>query len=170
MKKLAFDALEDQGEVDDLELTLNGGTYMVSKPTSGQIAIMFAAFAEDVPAPEAAKAIIDFYKNISIPEYEEYDEDDMPVEHSKLPTAADAVKEVLRNPRIKDSLEQMITLTEKVIEAFTGNPTKRPTDYLPSQKRTGQNSTATRRAPASTRSTSPRAASATGSTRSSSRG
>jgi hypothetical protein len=169
MKKLTFDAKEDEGEVDDLELTLNGRKVYVQKPTTGQVTIMMAAFAEDVPAPEAAKALLDFYKDISIRDYAEWDEEkDEGIPGTELPTAYDEVRAVLRNPKVTDSLEQMMDLTEKVIEAFTGNPTKPPTDYLPSRRSGGRSSTARR--PASTRSRSRRPGSATGSTASSSAG
>jgi hypothetical protein len=168
-KKLVFDALEEEGELEDLDLTLNGTTYPLSKPTTGQIAILMAAFSEETPAPDMAKAILDFYRNLSIQAYQEYDEEDEGVPGTELPTAYDAVRGILRNPRIPDSLEQMIRLTEKVVELVTGNPTKRPADYLPSQRNGGSNSTGQRRRPASTRSRSPRPGSATGSTRSSSR-
>lgn len=151
-RKLVFDAQEDSGEVEDLELTLNGEKHTVYKPTTGQSALMMAAFAEDVPATESAKAILDFFKNIT--------EDD----------GYAAIKGILENPNIPDSLEQVMDLTEKVIETFTGNPTKQPTDYLPSRQTGGQNSTVSQRKPASRRSGSPQRGSATGSTRSSSRG
>lgn len=170
-KKLVFDAREEEGELEDLDLTLNGTTFALNKPTTGQIAILMAAFAEETPAAEMAKAILDFYRDLSIPEFGEYDDETaLGVPGTELPTAYDEVKKILRNPRIPDSLEQMMSLTEKVVETVTGNPTKRPTDYLPSRGNGGSSSTASRRRPASTRSRSPQAGSATGSTRTSSRG
>jgi hypothetical protein len=168
-KKLLFDAREEEGELDDLELTLNGRVYGLSKPTSGQVTMLMAAFADDVPAPEMAKALLDFYRNVSIQDYAEYDEEGEGVPGTELDTAYIAVKGILNNPRIPDSLEQVSELTEKIVEVVTGNPTKQPTDYLPSRRSGGQSSTGQRRKPASTRSRSVPPASATGSTRSSSR-
>lgn len=168
-KKLVFDALEDEGELDEIELTLNGTTVSVFRPTSGQVAIMMAAFSDESTAANGAQALLSFYRNISVVEYAETDDDGFGVPGSELPTAHDLVKAFLSNPRIGNSLERMMELTEKVIEAFSGNPTKSPTDYLPSRQTGGRSSTASRRQATSTRSRSPRPASATGSTPTSSR-
>lgn len=151
VKKMIFDALEQEGEADSVELHLNGEIHQVYRPTSGQVAIMMAAFGEDASVADGAASILHFYRNIMEPE------------------GYAAIKSILNNPRIPDSLERVMELTQDVIEEFTGNPTKQPTDYLQSQKSAGQNSTASRRAPASTRSRSLPAGSATGSTRSTSR-
>lgn len=152
VRKLAFDVQEEDGEADSIEVALSTGQkFLVYQPTTGQSALMMSAFSDDSAMTDAAKAILDFYKDITEPE------------------GYEIIRDFLRNPRIPDSLEKLIDLTEKVIEAFTGNPTKQPTDYLPSRQSGGQSSTGSRQRPASTRSRSPRTASATGSTRSSSR-
>jgi hypothetical protein len=169
--KLIFDAREDEGEVDDLELTLNGSKFRIFRPTSGQVAIVSAAMSgEGGNVGTATKALLTFYKNIAEVQYEEYDDEGYGVEGTELPGADAAIKAMLENPRISDSFEQVMRLTEQVIESFTGNPTKRPTDYLPPQRSTGRSSTASRRQPASPRSTSRPRASATGSTPSASAG
>lgn len=165
-KKLAFDALEEEGEVDELELTLNKEVYRVLRPTSGQIALLVLAFDAESTGAETARSLLNFYEAISVQEYDEYDDEGYGIAGTERKTAKDAVKATLRNPKIPDSLERMIELTEKVVEVFTGNPTKQPTDYMPSQRTGGRNSTGSRPRPASTRSRSPRPGSATGSSRS----
>ena len=150
VKKLVFDAQEAEGEADSIELTLNGTTHIVYRPTTGQTALMMASFSDENDGSAGMAGILAFYKDIMEPE------------------GYLAIKALLRDPRVPDSLEQVMELTEQVIEAFTGNPTKQPTDYLPSRQSGGRSSTASRRQPASTRSSSPQRASATGSTRSSS--
>ena len=120
------------------------------RPTTGQTALMMSAFSGDSSVADGTHALLNFYRNIT--------EDD----------GYAAIKGMLENPNIPDSLEQLMDLTEAVIEEFTGNPTKQPTDYLPSRQTGGRNLTATRRRPGQTPSRSRRVGSATGSTRTSS--
>lgn len=148
LKKIILQAQESTEEARTLELDLAGETYTVWEPTSGQIALVAEALeSNDMGA--ATKGLKDFWRGLT--------DDD----------GYKAVIAVLANPNIPDSLEQVAQATRDVVEAFTTVPTKQPSDYLPSQKSTGQTSTAQRRQPGSTRSRSPQPGSSTTSTRSS---
>lgn len=150
-RKVSFNVESDDTVADDIEVQFSTGEVIrVWEPTSGQIALMLGAFSEDSESTDSAHAILQFFKNITEPE------------------GYRVVKDFLANPAVPNSLEQLVRLTNIVIEEFTGNPTKQPADYLPSRRGTGQSSTAQPQRRASTRARSPRAASATSSTRSSS--
>jgi len=150
-RKVKFEVEESNDVADDIEVQFSTGqTIRVWEPTNGQIALLLAAFSEESESTDSANSILTFYKNIT-------DADGYKV-----------VKDFLANPDIPNSFEQLVRLTNLVIEEFTGNPTKQPTDYLPSRRSSGQNSTARPQRRASTPARSRRSGSATGSTRTSS--
>jgi hypothetical protein len=147
--KFQFDIEEEEGELDQIEynIPILDEPLVIFKPTSGQLALLASAFSGDSEFTDSSKAVTRFFKGVT-------DE-----------VGFSQIMWILENPRITDSLEQVVRLAQDVMQRFAGNPTKQPSDYLAPQRGTGQSSTATRRRAASTPSPSRRTGSATSSTR-----
>lgn len=147
-RKFEFDVEETDNELDQIEynIAVLDEPLVIYRPTSGQLALLAAAFTDSAVFSESTAAVMRFFKGVT---------DDIGFAQ---------IMWILENPRIPKSLEQVVGLAQDVMEKFSGNPTKQPSDYLPSQRATGQSSTATRRRTGSTPSPSRRAGSATRST------
>lgn len=146
MPGFQFDFEVDEGERDFISYTLTNVSeepVIFYRPTPGQLANFASAFSEDASFPDQMAAIKRFFRNIT-------DEE-----------GYDVILDVIEDPRMKDAVGALVQLQREIVERFTKNPTKRPSDYLPPQSSGGRSSTATRRVTASTRSRSPRAGSAT---------
>lgn len=113
-------------DIDEREITF-------LPPTSGQIAILLAGSDETHTDMESAAALINFF-------------------FSMIESDSDStyMRKRLFDRRDPFGIDEISELIDYVMGEWSATPTRRPSDYLPSQRTTGRRSTPVRHRTAST--------------------
>jgi hypothetical protein len=135
-------------KVDDREVTFQPAT-------EGQIALILAALSDTSGALNGIATVINFFFSLLDPDRLDVDDEEDDDFQAVVRRLDDDVRYFkLRLLDSKDPFDggDIVDIVVHLIEEWTGNPTKQPSDFMQSQKSGGQKSTAKRRSTASTRS------------------
>jgi len=145
-----FGAAAKRAEADDeevLEFRLLDHEFVASKPTTGQLALIYGTMGEDSNPADVVKSTFDFLKGV-------LKDDGYKVLHGMLQRG-----EIDLDILIGGDEENELGIIDWMMEQVAERPTKAPSDYLQSQKSGGQRSTGRAPGKGSIQSGSPRAGS-----------
>lgn len=109
-------------DADQWPFKVDGVECMAFKPGSGQLAVLIATTANHSSEVEQVAGIINFFASVLDDQSHHY------------------LVQKLLDRRDPFGISEVTEIMEAMVEEWTGDPTKQPSDYLPSRKPGGQKS------------------------------